>query len=52
MRHVVAIRRISLTQPDHGVWPMMITDREVRVHAIGGGSEEVMFDLAMRQAKL
>lgn len=26
--------------------------REVRVIAIGGGSEEVMIDLAMRQAKL
>ena len=26
--------------------------REVRVLAIGGGSEEVMTDLAMRQAKL
>ena len=26
--------------------------REVRVGAIGGGSEEVMLDLAMRQAKL
>ncbi len=26
--------------------------REVRVNAIGGGSEEVLLDLAMRQAKL
>merc|ERR1712166_1346748 len=26
--------------------------REVRVMAIGGGSEEIMYDLAMRQAKL
>jgi len=26
--------------------------RDVRVHAIGGGSEEIMRDLAMRQAKL
>jgi len=26
--------------------------REVRVNAIGGGSEEILFDLAMRQAKL
>jgi len=26
--------------------------REVRVNAIGGGSEEIMLDLAMRQAKL
>jgi len=28
------------------------TYREIRVGAIGGGSEEVMLDLAMRQAKL
>ena len=26
--------------------------REVHVMAIGGGSEEIMYDLAMRQAKL
>ena len=26
--------------------------REVRVNAIGGGSEEVMLDLSMRQARL
>ena len=26
--------------------------REVRVYAIGGGSEEIMLDLASRQAKL
>ena len=26
--------------------------REVRVNAIGGGSEEILFDLAMRQARL
>lgn len=26
--------------------------REVRVNAIGGGSEEIMLDLAARQAKL
>lgn len=28
------------------------TYREIRVGAIGGGSEEVMLDLAMRQARL
>ena len=27
-------------------------DREVRTNAIGGGSEEVLLDLAMRQCKL
>jgi len=26
--------------------------REVRVNAIGGGSEEILYDLAMKQAKL
>ena len=26
--------------------------REVRVNAIGGGSEEILRDLAMKQAKL
>ena len=26
--------------------------REVRVNAIGGGSEEILLDLAMRQSKL
>ena len=26
--------------------------RTVRMYAIGGGSEEIMLDLAMRQAKL
>lgn len=26
--------------------------RETRVNAIGGGSEEILLDLAMRQAKL
>ncbi len=26
--------------------------REVRINAIGGGSEEILYDLAMRQAKL